>query len=247
MTLDEFSEQFDVLYNNITSNQAPGLSEYEKSFFLTKSQKETIKNHYTASSGGNNLKLGFDDSAKRQADFSLLMKVGKCEKADVNNQIDPRSIVFKLPSDLFIVVNESVVASGIIKQVVPIRFDEYTTYMMKPFKRPFKNQVWRLINSGSNGDSVTRYAELIFSPEVTGRDPLEYNVRYIKTPYPIIVGDLEEQTIDGKTYKNDAVLDTDPILHDEILQRAVEIAKLSWTQLGQDNTQSIIASGQRSE
>ena len=43
MTLDEFSEQFDVLYNSVTSNQAPGLSEYEKSFFLTKSQKETIK------------------------------------------------------------------------------------------------------------------------------------------------------------------------------------------------------------
>jgi hypothetical protein len=36
MTTSEFSNQFDVLYNNITSNQAPGLDEYEKSVFLTK-------------------------------------------------------------------------------------------------------------------------------------------------------------------------------------------------------------------
>ena len=34
MTPIEFSTEFDVLYNNITSNQAPGLNEYEKSIFL---------------------------------------------------------------------------------------------------------------------------------------------------------------------------------------------------------------------
>ena len=39
MTLAEFSDQFDVLYNNITSNQAPGLNEYEKSVVLTKAEK----------------------------------------------------------------------------------------------------------------------------------------------------------------------------------------------------------------
>ena len=36
MTTQEFSLEFDILYNNITSNQAPGLTEYEKSVFLTK-------------------------------------------------------------------------------------------------------------------------------------------------------------------------------------------------------------------
>ena len=36
MKSEEFNNQFDVLYNNITSNQAPGLNEYEKSVFLTK-------------------------------------------------------------------------------------------------------------------------------------------------------------------------------------------------------------------
>lgn len=48
MTIQEFSNQFDVLFNNITSNEAPGVNEYEKSIFLTKAQDEVVKNHFTA-------------------------------------------------------------------------------------------------------------------------------------------------------------------------------------------------------
>ena len=44
MTTEEFSNEFDVLYNNISSNQSPGLNEYEKSVFLTKAQNEILKN-----------------------------------------------------------------------------------------------------------------------------------------------------------------------------------------------------------
>ena len=36
MLIEEFSTQFDVLFNNITSNQAPGVDEFEKGVFLTK-------------------------------------------------------------------------------------------------------------------------------------------------------------------------------------------------------------------
>ena len=43
MTNNEFSNEFDVLYQNITSNQAPGLDEYEKSVFLSKAQDEIVK------------------------------------------------------------------------------------------------------------------------------------------------------------------------------------------------------------
>ena len=46
MTAEEFSQEFDILYNNIASNQAPGLTEYEKSVFLTKAQDEIIKNYF---------------------------------------------------------------------------------------------------------------------------------------------------------------------------------------------------------
>lgn len=45
MTTQEFSNEFDVLYNNIMSNQAPGLDEYEKSIFLTKAQEELVRDY----------------------------------------------------------------------------------------------------------------------------------------------------------------------------------------------------------
>lgn len=46
MTVEEFSDQFDILYNNITSNQAPGLDEYEKSIFLTRAQEDIVKGYF---------------------------------------------------------------------------------------------------------------------------------------------------------------------------------------------------------
>ena len=72
MTNSEFSNEFDVLYNNITSNQAPGLDEYEKSVFLTKAQDEIIKAYFNPKS--NKVQEGFDGSEKRQIDFSMLIK-----------------------------------------------------------------------------------------------------------------------------------------------------------------------------
>ena len=102
MTITEFSDQFDVLYNNITSNQAPGLNEYEKSLFLTKAEKEIVKNYFTANSTGNTIKQGFDDSAKRQADFSILMRTGACTSVAMTatTKIDERSKVFSYPDSL---------------------------------------------------------------------------------------------------------------------------------------------------
>ena len=43
MTTSEFSNEFDVLYNNIASNAAPGINEYEKSVFLTRAQSEIVR------------------------------------------------------------------------------------------------------------------------------------------------------------------------------------------------------------
>ena len=36
-------------------------------------------------------------------------------------------------------------------------------------------------------------------------------------------------------------------LHEDVLQRAVELAKIAWTATGGDNTQAVLAAGQRSE
>jgi hypothetical protein len=333
MLIQEMSDQFDVLFNNITSNQAPGLNGYEKSVFLTKAEKETIKNHFTANSRGNSLGQGFDDSAKRQADFSMLMKASQCaavtldlgsstgivkhyactvdgatknlinaqlvfKKNNVpytiiegtytvdiedgavsttidseeiiitgwpfdvssdgegtlvvtdkeyqipNGKIDNRSTVYAFPSDVFIVTNESIVTNANrTLQVVPLRFDEYTRLMSKPYKRPLKNQAWRLINSGNVSEgSGTKVVEIIAG---AGDTISSYVVRYVRVPRPIIVEDLMGLTIDGESTAS-TECELDPILHEEVLQRAVELAKIAWSGAGQD-VQLEMASGQRSE
>lgn len=71
MTAQEFSNEFNILYNNISSNGAPGLDEYEKSVFLSKAQEELIKTYFNPL--GNKYREGFDDSPKRQEDFKQLI------------------------------------------------------------------------------------------------------------------------------------------------------------------------------
>lgn len=275
MTITEFSNQFDVLYNNITSNQAPGLNEYEKSVFLTKAQNEIVKNYFTANSKGNNIGQGFDDSAKRQADFSMLMKTASCGASLLPSaassvitvivgsssarytvsRIDPRSQVFTFPPDVFIPINETLNVNTKYFQVIPLRFDEYTRLMSKPYKRPLKNQAWRLINTGTitsmeateslpARNAYIKFVEIITTPEYDD-DTLIYSIRYIRKPHPIIVGDLDGLSIDGETDSEECELD--PILHEDILQRAVELAKVAWTATGQDNAQMVLQAGQRSE
>ena len=278
MTLDEFSEGFDVRYNNITSNQAPGLNEHEKSLFLTTAQDEKIKNHFTANSKGNDLGQGFDDSAKRQADFSMLMKTASCDAGTLVgdgdeitysykymdgeeektktvkftiSRLDQRSKLYTFPEDVFIPINETLAYNAGKKyfQVLPLRYDEYTAKMSKPFKRPNKHQAWRLNNSGSiSANKYIKCVEIITTPEYDDKD-LTYTVRYLRRPKPIIVGDLDGLTINGYTYDDvkDIGCELDPILHEEILQRAVELAKIAWTATGQDNAQMVLQAGQRSE
>ena len=51
MNVSEFSQGFDILYNNISNNTAPGLEEFEKSFILTQAQEEILKNHIDPEQG----------------------------------------------------------------------------------------------------------------------------------------------------------------------------------------------------
>lgn len=248
MDSSEFEARFDVLYNNITSNQAAGLNTYEKSVFLTKAQDEIIKNHFTAVSKGNSLQQGFDDSQKRQIDFSMLTtssEVGTFANARFDPRSNSKSVT--LPTGIMVIINEIVQVTRENDTVdlitIPLRFDEYTRLMSKPFKRPVKYQAWRLINS----DSANK-ADLIVGPSDVITN---YIVRYIRTPKPIIIGELDGLTINGYTYGTSSNqtqgCELDPMLHEEILQRAVELAKIAWTATGQDNVQLVTQAGDRSE
>ena len=237
MTTNEFEWEFDVLYNNIASNAAPGINSYEKSVLLTKAQDELIKNYFSPQ--GNKYKEGFDGSAKRQIDFSGLISVANGTLLDQQG-FDLRAKVFKIPTDVFLIINESIVTNTGIKQIIPIKFDEYTRLMSKPYKEPLKFQAWRLITDGGINSGVT--VEIIPNSQETIES---YTLRYVRRPKPIILANLKSEygdvSINGETEISQCELN--PLVHREILQRAVELAKITY--LGDAN--GVIQSGQRAE
>lgn len=248
MTTQEFSNEFDILYNNISSNASPGLNEYEKSVLLSKAQLEIVRNYFNAK--GNKYQEGFDDSSKRQIDFSHLIKV--CRPTETNTLVkkhekfDERSVLFDMPDDILYILNENATVKYDGKythriDIVPLTYFEYQTFSSRPYKQPYKQQGWRLINMPDGSDYF--YAEIIVK---AGAVLTDYVMRYVKMPEPIILLDLDSDddfgesfdglSIQGKTKRSECELDKS--IHNEILQRAVELAKghykgdLSLTQLG---------------
>lgn len=243
MSPEEFDVQFDVLYNNITSNQAPGLNEYEKSVFLTKAQDEILKNHFI--SEANILNKGIDANTKRQIDFSNLIKVSEINTLSVDSGFDERSVTVILPDDIMFILNESVsVVNNTTRKNKQIRYLDYANYstlMSKPYKRPLKNQVWRLLFNGASNNNV---AELILGY----KDVFEkYVIKYIKKPNPIIVGDISQYGVTIEGFGDVTECEVNPMLHDEILQRAVELAKAAYVVTQSNEIQLLTTLGQRSE
>lgn len=158
MTNSEFSNEFDVLYNNIMSNQAPGLDEYEKSVFLTKAQDEIVKNYFNPN--GNKYNEGFDSSLKRQYDFSSLIVTDKLSLLS-QDEIDyiggitsifPSGLLFKSPSDVFFSLNERLIDdSNRNYTIVPITYTEYNRIASKPYPYPLKRQAWKFITNSYKG------------------------------------------------------------------------------------------------
>lgn len=238
MTNPEFEDQFDVLYNSITSNQAPGLDIYEKSVFLTKAQDEVIKSYFDPRS--NKVMEGFDGSERRQIDFSRITKTGSFDTFE-DALYDPRgnSKSTTIPSDVLMFLNERVEVTRagstnpVYLTVIPIQYNEYNRLMSKPFKRPLYYQAWRVLNysDASKADLVVGPSDII----------TKYSIRYVRRPNPIVLGDLEGLSIEGVS--NNSECEVDPILHPEILQRAVEFAKAVYI----GDLQSQIALGQASQ
>lgn len=230
MTTQEFSTEFDVLYNNIASNGAPGINEYEKSVFLTKAQNELIKAYFLKVS--NKLQSGYDDNALQQTNFSNLIVLktyqnNDLEEAKYSSIANSKSVV--MPKNSLFILNEQLLVTDTNNKnktliVVPINGDAYSRLLSKPFKRPLKNQAWRLdVNMESTENE--QYADLIPTAGTTIKG---YQIRYVKKPTPIILTKLEDGiTIEGESEEMTCKLN--PILHPEVLQRAIELAKASYT------------------
>lgn len=226
MTLEDISTTFDILYNNISSDQAPGLTEYEKSTFLTKAYFEIVKNYFN--SKGNKYLEGIEDSAKRQADFEHLICFSQITAVADTNYLGRTVKTLSFNDEYIALLDEFVKVSFVENNktiykfltVIPLSSSEYVRLMRKPFNYPSKNTVWKV----AVGDNKFMF---ITSPSETFTS---YEVRYVKVPDNIDLEGDAEVTI------------SDSLMH-EIIQRAVEIAKNAW----EGNLETTLKLGERSE
>ena len=181
MTANEFSQEFDILYNNIASNQAPGLTEYEKSVFLTKAQDEIIKNYFTDKPNGNKYQEGIEDSAKRYSDFSCLITVKSIQAQAHSDEtsIDARGQICTLPEDLMISLNERFKVGETEYQVIPLTLAEYQKLMSRPSGDPLKRQVWKLMGNSATGNGSI---EIISHWKDSRTNSNKLIIRYVRSP-----------------------------------------------------------------
>jgi len=226
MTTTEFSNTFDILYDNVASKSAPGLDLYEKSVFLTKAQLEIVKNHYL---NQNKYQASFEGNEKRRIDLKELIKNYETSTIlDSNIGLSNLSKFYQLPSDLFLTIQEQVIFNSTnecindkVVKVIPKTYDEYNIQIKNPFKKPDNDVVWRLDYSKQNDiDNV----ELLSKYDIK-----KYQLRYIKFPSPIILtslilGDFLGEGLSINNQTNEQTSELDESIHDEILNRAVELA-----------------------
>lgn len=224
MTNPEFSSAFDLYFNNITSNQAPGLDEYEKSEFLTAAQEQLVRGAYNGSLTG--VPFEVTEEVRRSLSNLVDTKVLTPIKSDLPTSLkDASSYIAQLDFDkvLFIVYEEATLAdnslgcaSNNIASVVPTTHDAFKKTVRNPFRGPNEDRVLRLdVQQESNN------IELISKYKIGS-----YLVRYIRKPRPIILEDLVGISIDGQTEASECELPTQ--VHRYILDLAVKIAKQTW-------------------
>lgn len=233
MTCEEFSNAFDVLLSSYKHKSEFGdqssladlvLDEYEKSIFLTQAQDKIVKSYFTRTLNSNG--EGFDDSTRRQMDFSNLVTIATFGASDIKSnaiKYSDNGTVFDT-SDLkaLFIINEKIKTAQGTRVVVPLNYKEYDRQMSKAYSEPLKRQAWRLF--GQAKDSSDGNTEIIARSDDGAIT--EYKIRYVRRPKPIVLVNLSDTAnkleIDGEKTQTECELN--PIIHDEILQEAVRLA-----------------------
>lgn len=209
-------DRFNLQYNNVFSNQAPGLEDFELSMYLNMAHVEIIDNY------SNDLDLFekyravltgyiYDDVIPGTAytgHSDPLISSGTTRGIDYQ--------LFEFSEDYWRILKEYAITNsnqdGIT--IKPIKYDEFNTMCQNPYKKPNGLKGWRLdINYDPNTDSKRDVK--IFFKKMDANDYIkEYRVVYLVTPDRF---DLESDVI-PKTLEHNL------FLTEKIINRAVEFA-----------------------
>lgn len=217
MKRNEFSVEFDILYNNIVSDNAPGLNEYEKSLFLTQAQEQFVQQVYTGNLGS--IDSGFEGSEKYSEYLAPLLREVTLSPTWSNG----KGVVDK-PSDLMYIVYEEGLGSDgkcLLSggDIIPVSHDDLRKMLRNPFRGIGSGKMLRLLI----GDKIELYSK---------SDVSNYTLRYLKYPRPIILEDLrsisEDLSINGEVLPREHPCDLPEATHRLILNMAIIAAKNVW-------------------
>ena len=224
---NEFSDKFDVLINGYINKIPLGIDtsavnlafdEYEKSLFLTKAQTEVVVNLYN---GRNAYGLSFEttEEARRYLESLVKTKIYQEEDKVAGDKTSKLSVLYELPEDIAFITMEQVsyndeqlgCYNGSSATVYPVTQDEYGKIKNNPFRGPTRYKALRLDPGSNRVEIISKY------------NVGEYLIKYLSKPTPIILEDLPDNlTIDNSKEETECKLNT--ILHDTILDRAVQLA-----------------------
>lgn len=205
MTLEELSNEFDVIVNSYDNSQSLVFNEYEKSIYLTKAQEYIIKDLYRNYEGTEELN-------------SYLKTLIKDKTYPIE---DSTNIELDYPDNFLYILKEYANINTTCKSnnrvdVLPITQDEYNEVVGNPF-RGSKSKVLRLEENKIK--------------LITDLPIISYTMTYLSNPSPIILVDLPNGlTINNKSEKS-TTIETFESIHREILDKAVQLAIQSKTLL----------------
>lgn len=218
MNVQEFSNSFDTLLQpyiakeSFSEQNSLAFDEYEKSIFLTKAQEQIVLELYQE----------LEQSEEVRKYLSNLIKtdnyapIGEQDETLINNNF--KSYKVNISNDILFMIYEQCTLSdenncinNKIVSVVPTIHDDLDKVLKNPFKSPNSRKVIRL--------DFDNKIELISKYNISN-----YKVRYLKRPNPIILVSLEDNLSinNGDTKVSNG--ETNPILHERIVQRAVQLA-----------------------
>ena len=216
MDVQELSNLFDTLLqpyitkDNFGEQNNLAFDEYEKSIFLTKAQEQIVLELYQE----------LEQSEENRKYLSNLIKtgnyvpVGEQDNTLINSTFKSYKVEIE-DSVLFMIYEQCTLSdennciNDRIVSVVPTIHDDLDKVLKNPFKSPNNRKVIRL--------DFDNKIELISKYNISN-----YKVRYLKKPNPIILVKLEDLNIDKKQEVSNG--ETNPILHERIVQRAVQLA-----------------------
>lgn len=254
MTVDEFKVEFDILYNNLASNAAPPLNDYEKSVFLTKAQEELVLEYIRPQT--NFQGIGIDADPLRRAELKGLMMRGKLTVT--NNSTSEDGFIFgdncyvysyETTESIIAILSEVAIFTKtkdgkiitVKKAVIPLSDSEITRVTSKLYSRPPKRQVWKIsdveydMNLTDGTYSPSSKCTIIGGADLDGFTLSYISASWLRKPKPIILSITDAPsdgslTIGGTTIEPTTVQSSElpEFMHQAILQRAVELAKLAY-------------------